>query len=108
TFYNTEITYRRSLNQPPFSRLARLVFSHTNDEFCLREALRLIYELSLECARIGIAGLTLIGPAPAFYHRLRGRYRWSIIIKGADPKSLLDAINLPPRWQVDIDPLGLD
>ncbi|MDD5402157.1 MAG: primosomal protein N' [Dehalococcoidales bacterium] len=108
TFYNTEITYRRSLNQPPFSRLARLVFSHTNDEFCRREALRLKYELSLECARIGIAGLTLIGPAPAFYHRLRGRYRWSIIIKGADPKSLLDAINLPPRWQVDIDPLGLD
>ena len=65
-------------------------------------------ELSENCGRIGIAGLTLIGPVPAFYHRLRGRYRWSIIIKGPDPAVLLEATKIPPRWKVDIDPLGLD
>ncbi|MDD5604784.1 MAG: primosomal protein N' [Dehalococcoidales bacterium] len=107
-FFNTEIAYRRSLKQPPFSRLARLIFSHTNDDFCRREALRLKMELSENCGRIGIAGLTLIGPVPAFYHRLRGRYRWSIIIKGPDPAVLLEATKIPPRWKVDIDPLGLD
>ncbi|MDD5498345.1 MAG: primosomal protein N' [Dehalococcoidales bacterium] len=108
SFFNTEIAYRRSLNQPPFSRLARLIYSHTNDELCRREAVRVKFELNETSNKLGLAGISLIGPAPAFFHRLRGRYRWSIVIKGADPAALLSRIDLPPRWKVDIDPLGLD
>ena len=32
----------------------------------------------------GIEGVTVLGPSPAFLHRLRGEYRWSLTIKGQD------------------------
>jgi len=107
-FYTRELAYRRDLYQPPFSSLIRLTFAHTNDEFCQREALRLKTELEQQRDCRGIAGISLIGPAPAFLHRLRGRYRWSIHIKGSQPTQLLDLVELPARWKVDVDPLGLE
>jgi len=107
-FYTRELAYRRELYQPPFSRLVRLTFAHTNDEFCQREALRLKTEFEQQRDCQGIAGISLIGPAPAFLHRLRGRYRWSLYIKGSQPAQLLEQVELPARWKVDVDPLGLE
>ena len=34
-FYEQEIAYRRQLNNPPFSRLVSLIFTHTNSNRCL-------------------------------------------------------------------------
>ena len=55
----------------------------------------------------GIADLGIIGPAPAYIWRLRGRYRWQLILRGSDPADFLAPIALPPGWTVDIDPVGL-
>lgn len=55
----------------------------------------------------GIADLSLIGPAPAFIHRLRGRYRWQLILRGSGLSSFLTEIPIPQGWTVDIDPVGL-
>ena len=55
----------------------------------------------------GIDDLSLIGPAPAFIRRLRGRFRWQLILRGAEPSSFLSQIPTPQGWTVDIDPMGL-
>jgi len=55
----------------------------------------------------GIADLGLIGPVPAFIHRLRGRFRWRLILRGAEPSALLSQIPIPQGWTVDIDPVSL-
>jgi primosomal protein N' (replication factor Y) len=55
----------------------------------------------------GIADLSLIGPAPAFIHRLRGRFRWQIILRGSELSDFLAQIPVPQGWTVDIDPVGL-
>jgi len=107
-FYTRELAYRRELHHPPFSKLIRLTFAHTSDEFCQREAFRLKAELEQQRDCRGIAGISLVGPAPAFLHRLRGRYRWNIHIKGSQPVRLLEVVDLPGRWRVDVDPLGLE
>jgi len=106
-FYNKEINYRRQLRNPPFSRLACLTYSHTNDAVCQREAERMKRLLIQEIDSRGIADLSLIGPAPAFIHRLRGRFRWQIILRGAEPSALLSELPIPQGWTVDIDPVGL-
>jgi primosomal protein N' (replication factor Y) len=55
----------------------------------------------------GIADLSLVGPAPAFIHRLRGRYHWQIILRGSDLSAFLSKMSFPQGWMIDIDPVGL-
>jgi primosomal protein N' (replication factor Y) len=107
-FYHTEIEYRRELNLPPFSKLIRLTFYHRNDDFCRRESFRLKTDMQQSLQRLGIAGVSIVGPAPAFIHRLRGLFRWNIFLKGQQPELLLDAVQLPRHWRVDVDPVGLE
>jgi len=107
SFYDREIGYRRQLNNPPFTRLACLVYSHTNDTICQREAERMKRLLSGEIDSRGIADLSIIGPAPAFIHRLRGRFRWQLVLRGTEPSALLSQIPIPQGWTVDIDPVTL-
>ncbi|MEE8413824.1 MAG: primosomal protein N', partial [Dehalococcoidales bacterium] len=106
-FYAQEIEYRRQLNNPPFNRLASLVYSHTNEVACRREAERMSRLLTGEIDSKGISGLTIIGPTPAFVHRLRGRFRWQLVLRGLDPSAFLSAIPFPHGWVTDIDPVGL-
>ncbi len=107
SFYDKEIDYRRQLHNPPFTRLACLIYSHTNDALCQREAERMKRLLSQEIESQGIADIELIGPAPAYIHRLRGRFRWQLILRGSELSAFLSQIPFPQGWTVDIDPAGL-
>jgi primosomal protein N' (replication factor Y) len=106
-FYDREIKYRRQLRQPPFSQLALLTYSHTNDTHCQREAARIKHRLVEARDARGIAGLDFIGPAPAFIHRRRGRFRWQIIVRGGELSNFLAPIAFPQGWSIDIDPVSL-
>ena len=106
-FYDKEIAYRRQLHNPPFTRLVSLIYSHTNDALCQREAERMKRLLIAERDSKGIADLSLIGPAPAFIHRLRGRFRWQLILRGSELSAFLSQIPIPQGWAIDIDPVGL-
>jgi primosomal protein N' (replication factor Y) len=106
-FYDREIAYRRQLHNPPFTRLACLVYTHANDAVCRREAEKMRRLLIGERDSRGIDGMSFIGPAPAFIHRLRGRFRWQLIVRGSDPSVFLSEIPIPRGWTVDIDPVGL-
>jgi len=108
SFYRQEIAYRKQLHNPPFSRIVRLTFSHINEPACQKEAERLKKLLEVEMEAAGTNGIRLIGPAPAFVPRLRGRYRWQLILRGKDAAAFLSRIDIPRGWAVDVDPLGLD
>ena len=105
-FYEQEIESRRALGYPPYSRLALLRYAHTNNEFARDEAARLAGDYRRERDARGIV-LDVLGPAPGFPQRLRGRYRWHVVLRGADPATLLDAVAVPPGWDVDVDPAVL-
>ena len=107
SFYEKEITYRRQLHNPPFTQLALLVYTHTNDALCQREAERMKDLLIEERDAKGIDYLSLIGPAPAFIHRRRGRFRWQLVLRGSELSSFLSPIPFPPGWTIDIDPVSL-
>jgi len=107
SLYDKEINYRRQLRNPPFTQLALLTYSHTNDALCQREAERVRNQLIAERDAKGIADLNLIGPAPAFIHRLRGRFRWQLILRGTDLSTFISPIAFPQGWTIDIDPVSL-
>ena len=72
-----------------------------------KEASRLADELRLERDASGHSDIDILGPTPAYPPRLRGHYRWQVILRGSDPRALLDAVPIPPTWTTDIDPVSL-
>ena len=106
-FYRKEIAYRREQGNPPFSRLIRLLYIHSNRALCEREALRLSEVLRGERDSRGQSDIEVLGPTPAYPARLRGHHRWQVMLRGARPRSLLDVVTVPRGWLVDVDPVGL-
>ena len=107
TFYAQEINYRRKFGYPPFSQLAGLTFSHTNEIACLKEAGRMSRLLAAEKDRRGMPDLRFIGPVPAFVPRVRGHYRWQLVLCGTGLDDFLTDIAFPRGWVVDMDPVGM-
>jgi len=106
-FYRQEIAFRREQGYPPFSQLARLIYSHSQDARAEAEAQRVHTELHAHVRAQGLAGVALIGPAPAYIHRLRGRYRWQIVVRAPDVHPVLQGVEFGPGWSVDVDPVHL-
>ncbi len=111
-FYEREIAYRWEHRNPPFARLAQFLYQHTSATHCREEAERLASQFRDLCRARGLSEVDVIGPAPAFSARLRGRYRWQVVVRvppssAVDLPSLLDEVPLPPRWTVDVDPVSL-
>jgi primosomal protein N' (replication factor Y) len=107
TFYEQEIAFRRQQDNPPFSRLARLLYTHTNLVHCQKETVRIYRLMEQERDSQGFPNTTIIGPSPAFTQRVRGRFRYQIIIRSPDPLPLLSHMNFPQGWAIDIDPVSL-
>jgi primosomal protein N' (replication factor Y) len=111
-FYEREIAYRLEHRNPPFARLARLLFQHTSAQYCQEEAQRMAQRIRDLCRSQGLSEVDVIGPAPGFPPRLRGRHRWTVTVRvppstAVDMPSLLDALPLRAPWTVDVDPVGL-
>ncbi len=106
-FYGQEIEYRRRYSYPPFSQLVRLVYGHASEESCRREAERVHRLLLGERTRKGMVDFDIIGPVPAFALRVRGKYRWQMLLRGRDPARALSQLALPRGWTIDVDPLGI-
>ncbi len=97
-FYNEELEYRRMLNYPPFSRLAKLIVEGRD---CVRRAQEL-------AGQLGAFGIEVLGPARALPRR--GVPREQLLIRGEEdlPQRLEAALpQLPRDVRLDIDPAGL-
>jgi primosomal protein N' (replication factor Y) len=100
------LAFRREQGYPPYSRLARLLFRDSDARRVQRAAETVAKELREHLVRKKLAA-SIIGPAPCFFTRVRDEYRWHLILRAADPASLLRDFPLPLSCRVDIDPLNL-
>ncbi|HOV31685.1 MAG TPA: primosomal protein N', partial [Anaerolineaceae bacterium] len=105
-FYRQELAQRRALSYPPFARLVRLEYRHTNEAKCESVARELAGIIREEIISLGIKETNFIGPVPCYTRKLYGRFRWQIILRGPNPVPLLQG--LPLRgWIVEVDPPNL-
>jgi primosomal protein N' (replication factor Y) len=65
--------------------------------------------LRTRLAQLGVAGegATVLGPAPAFFARYRGYYRWQVLLRAPAPAQILQGLAIPFGWRIDIDPVSL-
>ena len=103
-FYLEEIRFRTQRALPPFRRMARLLIADPVDERAKRMAEDMARVLATAVRERALAATEILGPTPAFFTRLDGRYRWHIVIYSPDPHRLLDDLPIPRPWVVDIDP----
>lgn len=78
-FYQREIENRKALAYPPFSQLVSMVVSASAEDRAAKAAGRLVERLRRELP----PHCRLYGPGPAPLARIRGRYRYQIVVKGA-------------------------
>ncbi len=109
SFYEQEAVFRRVQRMPPYARLLRLIYTHFDSGRSQREAERLGRLLHKERTDWAMTEVDVLGPAPAYNSRVRGRYRWHILLRGQEPRLLLDRVldkvALRDGWVVDVDPV---
>ena len=105
--YSREIENRQRMGYPPFGRLVRLTYAHTNADYSREQAAKMARGLREECARLGLPNVDVLGPSPAYVPRIRGRWRWNVIVRGDDPTAILGDEPLPRGWTLDVDPISV-
>ncbi len=108
--YEEETPTRQLLAYPPFGHLIRIVCEDARDDRAISSAHELARRLTVD------ATTRVLGPAPAPLAKLRGRYRYHILIKGAERAGVQAALRstnvLKPQWSttrvtVDVDPQSI-
>ena len=105
-FTRRELEYRRKTLYPPFIRLARLEYRSLKAEQAEQAALDLAANLRHWIEAGHYSASELIGPAPCFFAKMNGYYRWQIVLRSPDPAAVLRGHALAD-WRVQIDPLSL-
>ena len=107
-FYGIEIEARRQQGNPPFNRLAQVVCA----DLSVRAAQQTLGELAEswqeQTAREGRVDLDIIGPTPCLPERVRGRYRWRLLLRGRRIWQFLEGRSIPRNCRIDVDPVRLD
>jgi primosomal protein N' (replication factor Y) len=104
-FYHTEMRFRQEQGYPPYRRITRLLYLDTSRERCEQETARVALALKRRAAALDMTDFSLIGPAPAFFSRERGKFRWHIIFRAEEPGKVLAGVSLMPNWRIDVDPV---
>ncbi|MGH7146688.1 MAG: replication restart helicase PriA [Nitrospiraceae bacterium] len=134
-FLLEELSHRTALGYPPAVYLIALLVSGTNEKMVRDAATAWVARLTA-CASPSVAGQTatgkapstaqsidrpnrpiVLGPVPSPVSRLRGRYRWQILVKSLEREAGLEAVRITVKemertyqrraikFDVDVDPI---
>ncbi len=111
-FYTHEIAQRRELRYPPFVHLANIVAAAPSHE-AARDALDVVKAAIRSCTE---PSCTVTGPAPAPLERLKGDFRWHLLLRSVHRQALNETIRTALKevrssvrqlLTVDLDPMSL-
>tara|TARA_A100001037_G_C15154335_1_gene643088 strand:+ start:400 stop:2799 length:2400 start_codon:yes stop_codon:yes gene_type:complete len=103
--YNQEIANRKKFNNPPFTRMAHMVFTHVNNTTCQKNASEAAKHLRELVKRNELKNIEIMGPAPGLPKKARGRYRWHVIVRGSNVQRVLTQYSSKSNCLVDVDPI---
>jgi primosomal protein N' (replication factor Y) len=104
-FFAREMRYRKDLGYPPFRRLMRMVYRHPDSERAEAEANVVARQLLARIKDEKVTATDLAGPAPCFFGKIAGEYRWQIVVRGPDPAALARG-KMFKGWYIDVDPMS--
>lgn len=116
-FFSYERTQRKLLNNPPFGRLGKLVIENKSLQECQKiteKIENLLWTESEALKKAETTNLVEIRSYPAYLARLRGKYRYVILIKTRIGQDIIHKLleKLPKEYimdsniKIDIDPIS--
>jgi len=114
-FYAEESANRKLLGYPPFRRLVRVLIKGNNRDSVQSSSERF---KEILCSNRS-EGIDILGPVSAPFGKIRGKYRWHLILKGGEAKPLnvlvrrslerfyRDGSSRQVQVEIDVDPLSL-
>jgi len=136
-FISEELSHRTALGYPPMVHLIALLVTGTNEKMVHDAATAWVARLTA-CSSPAVTGrtvaakapsivqsidrpdrLTVLGPVPSPIPRLRGRYRWQILVKSPEREVGLEAVRITVKemertyqrraikFDVDVDPIEM-
>ena len=106
-FYDEEIKKRQLGHFPPFSHLLKLSCAYKTERGAIEASRRLAADIHKQYTD----KVRILGPAPAFYERLRGQYRWQIVVRSSHRQTLASIADQVAgstgNWQIELDPISL-
>jgi len=111
-FFYEELLQRKKYGFPPFKKLGVIRFEGINEEKIKEKALQIKREMESLFER-GVKA-EILGPAPCPLRKLRGLYRWQILIKAEKSRDLHTLLSpfkelklTGIKTEIDIDPEDL-
>ncbi|MEO5630563.1 MAG: primosomal protein N' [Nitrospiraceae bacterium] len=136
-FLSEELSHRTALGYPPAVYLIALLVSGNNEKMVRDVATAWVARFTA-CSSPSVAGqtatakapstpqsigrpdhLTVLGPVPSPVPKLRGRYRWQILVKSSEREAGLNAVRITVKemertyqrraikFDVDVDPIEM-
>jgi primosomal protein N' (replication factor Y) len=113
SFYEAEIQFRKTFHYPPVTSMIAILFRGEN--------LSDVERASRECGRMleeavePLTGTRIQGPAPAPLARIKGVWRYQILLRSPQRINLrraVEAVMLPRKWKgvevaIDVDPINI-
>ena len=117
SFFENEIEIREAFDYPPFSKIIRIILSSDNNFRAEKSAMEIGMRLKDSIEKLSLSErLIVMGPAPCVLEKIRGEYRFNLIVKNKlDEKghniilSFLRKVILPNdiKMIVDVDPMDI-
>ncbi|MBK5258672.1 MAG: primosomal protein N', partial [Thermoanaerobaculia bacterium] len=112
-FFESEIEFRRTFHYPPLTSMIALLFRG--------EHVTLVERAAVDCGRLLedavklLAGTRMQGPAPAPLARIKGVWRYQILLRSPQRTPLrraVEAVVVGKKWKgvevaVDVDPINI-
>lgn len=126
-FISEELSHRATLGYPPMIHLIALLVSGT-DEKMVHDAAKTWVDRLTTCTPKALSTtpsigrpdrFTVLGPIPSPVPKLRGRYRWQILVKSSEREAGLEAVRITVKemertyqrrtikFDVDVDPIEM-
>ena len=116
-FATDELVNRRKFNYPPLGSVARIIIRGEVEEVTEATAQMLVDRLESARVKLGLE-IRILGPAPPPISKLRGKYRFHILLQAAEAshlgstiRSATETFKIPEKddvqYVIDMDPLDM-
>jgi primosomal protein N' (replication factor Y) len=104
-FFREELELRRRYRFPPLTEMITATVAHRDRDRAEAAARAFAQDVSATIDSLKLGDIEVLGPSPAFLHRLQDEYRFEVTIKGPALDRIRARVPRTRGWSLDVDPM---